>query len=225
LLKEISMRLIIALAALAALALSTSASAVTIAGLANTGAGYPLGSNGIDNNWKIGIESAAFVSGTNGVFPVATNWLADDATSRWITPTSVAGDDLDPVANGIYTYNLNFDLTGFYKSSAGFTGRFAADNMVTAIRLNGNLLPASGGGFTSWTAFGASSGFLAGINKLSVDVTNIGQTSGNPSGLRVEFLSSNADAVPEPQTWALLVAGFGLVGVSMRRRKSANVAA
>jgi hypothetical protein len=31
--------------------------------------------------------------------------------------------------------------------------------------------------------------------------------------------------VPEPQTWALLVAGFGLIGVSMRRRKSASVAA
>jgi hypothetical protein len=34
-----------------------------------------------------------------------------------------------------------------------------------------------------------------------------------------------ASNVPEPQTWALLVAGFGLVGVSMRRRKQASVAA
>ncbi|MBC7522194.1 MAG: PEP-CTERM sorting domain-containing protein [Sandarakinorhabdus sp.] len=212
--------------ALAAVALSTAASAAPIAGLANTGAGYPLGTNGIDNNWNIGVESAAYVSGTNGVFPVATNWLADNATSRWITPTSVAGADLDPVDDGIYTYNLNFDLKGFYKSSAGFTGRFSADNAVTAIRLNGNLLSSGdGGGFTSWTEFAASSGFRARGNTLSIDVSNFGQTTGNPSGLRVEFLSSNANAVPEPATWALLVAGFGLVGVSMRRRKAASVAA
>lgn len=216
------MRLIIALAALA---LSTSASAVTIAGLANTGAGYALGTNGVDANWTIAPNKSAFVSGTNGVFPVGTAWLADTAVSRWITPSSIARADLDPVADGIYTYNLDFDLTGFYKSTAVFSGRFAADNRVTGIRLNGALLPASGGGFRDWTAFGASSGFRSGVNTLSVDVTNIGQTRGNPSGLRVEFLSSNANAVPEPATWAMLVAGFGLVGVSMRRRKNVTVAA
>ncbi|MFZ4689996.1 MAG: PEPxxWA-CTERM sorting domain-containing protein [Polymorphobacter sp.] len=31
-------------------------------------------------------------------------------------------------------------------------------------------------------------------------------------------------AVPEPQTWAMLVAGFGLIGVAARRRKSAITA-
>lgn len=30
--------------------------------------------------------------------------------------------------------------------------------------------------------------------------------------------------VPEPQSWALMIAGFGLVGVSMRRRKAALAA-
>jgi hypothetical protein len=63
---------------------------------------------------------------------------------------------------------------------------------------------------------------------LTFTVTNFGLASGNPSGLRVE-LTGTADlapapGVPEPQTWAMLVVGFGLVGVSARRRKAAVAA-
>jgi len=31
--------------------------------------------------------------------------------------------------------------------------------------------------------------------------------------------------VPEPKSWAMLIAGFGLVGASMRRRRSPAVVA
>lgn len=214
-----------ALVALAAMAISTAASAVPITSLYNTGAGFALGSNGIDDNWRLFTETPAYVSGTNGQFPIGP-WLADTNTSRWITPTNNAGDSLDPVTDDIYTYSLVFNLNGLGSNTASFAGRFAADNAVTAIRLNGNLLSANGGAFTSWKDFGTNTGFVTGFNTLEFDVTNFGQADGNPSGLRVEFLRSTAfEAVPEPQSWALMIAGFGLVGVSMRRRKSASVAA
>jgi hypothetical protein len=35
----------------------------------------------------------------------------------------------------------------------------------------------------------------------------------------------NVSAVPEPQTWVMLIVGFGLVGVSARRRHMARIAA
>jgi hypothetical protein len=41
-----------------------------------------------------------------------------------------------------------------------------------------------------------------------------------------QIFISNGNFVPEPQTWAMLIAGFGLVGLAMRRRQTtARVAA
>jgi hypothetical protein len=203
------------------------AQAVTITGLYNTGVDGSsvsvVGVGVVDQHWTL-TSGTAYVSGQNGVFPLNGAWLADDATSRWITPQPRAGVDLDPVTDGLYYYNLGFSLTGFQPATASFAGRFAADNNVTAIRLNGNLLAASGGDFDIWTSFAANSGFVAGANTLQFVVTNIGQTSGNPSGLRVEFTASDVTAVPEPASWAMMIAGFGLVGAAMRRRTTAAIA-
>jgi hypothetical protein len=38
-------------------------------------------------------------------------------------------------------------------------------------------------------------------------------------GVAFEFDTIAADAVPEPQAWALLIAGFGLVGLTARRQR------
>ena len=41
----------------------------------------------------------------------------------------------------------------------------------------------------------------------------------------VQFQGSTAGAVPEPATWAMLLAGFGLVGAVRRRQRLAQVSA
>jgi hypothetical protein len=206
------------------------ANAVAISGLYNTGVdgtgAAVAGVGAADLHWTL-TGDTAFVSGQNGVFPLNGPWIAETGVSRWITPEPLAGATLDPVADGLYYYNLAFSLTGFVPSTASFAGRFAADNKVTQISLNGNVLAASGGGFGDWTSFGASSGFVAGLNNLQFIVTNIGQQAGNPSGLRVEFTQSDVTAggVPEPASWAMMIAGFGLVGAAMRRRQRSLAAA
>lgn len=200
--------------------------AVTITGLYNTGvdgSGVAVpGVGAVDQHWTLA-GGTAYVSGQNGVFPLNGPWLADNATSRWVTPQPRAGATLDPVANGLYFYNLAFSLAGFDPATASFVGRFAADNQVTRISLNGNVLAASGGGFRSWTSFVANSGFVAGLNNLQITVTNVGQQSGNPSGLRVEFTGSDVTAfppLPEPASWTMMIIGFGLTGAAMRRRQA-----
>ena len=216
-----NMKKIISVVALAAAALS-SAQAASISGLVNTGVGaagtqdahYALT---VLSGTTVLSNSNAYVSADN-VWPVGKAWTANTTVSKWITPTSNVGDWLDPDVNGVYDYRLSFDLSGYDASTAAFTGRFAADNSVVVL-LNGQQI-ASGHKFDTWLSFGASSGFTSGINTLDFIVTNGRQVDDNPTGLRAEFLSSVAAPVPEPETYAMLLAGLGLITYTARRRKA-----
>jgi hypothetical protein len=215
------MKKAISVFALAAAAF-TSAHAASISGLVNTGVGA-AGTQ--DTHYALTVlsgttalpNSNAFISADN-VWPVGKAWTANTSTSKWITPTSNVGDWLDPNVNGVYDYRLRFDLSGYDASTAAFTGRFAADNSVV-ILLNGQQI-ADGHKFDSWKSFGASSGFKSGINTLDFIVTNGHQVDDNPTGLRAEFVSSVATPVPEPTTYAMLLAGLGLITYTARRRKA-----
>ena len=45
-----------------------------------------------------------------------------------------------------------------------------------------------------------------------------------PTYIHESFITA-ALGVPEPQSWAMLIAGFGLTGAAMRRRRAKVVAA
>lgn len=208
-------------AAVVAIALAPTAFATTIAGLTNTGVGLPNGS--VDQNYALTVTSGtttglgAFGYASDSVHP---NWMSSDALSKWLTPGKIATTSFDPSSNGVYDWKLSFDLTGYDAATASFSGQFAADNAAT-VWLNGvQLTTASTGGFKGWTSFAASSGFQSGINTLDFKVTNYAQNGGNPTGLRVEFTASSVAAVPEPETYAMLLAGLGLMGTVARRRKN-----
>lgn len=207
------------IAAFIAAAAFTSAHAASINGLVNTG----VGASGTgDTNYSLSNDNKVSVPviTVNNVWPI-TPWLENSSASKWITPTANQAQSFDPSANGTYTYSLSFNLTGYDASSAALAGRFAADNTAVVL-LNGTQIGSSNG-FTSWSSFGttAGNGFVAGNNTLQFVVTNWAQNGGNPTGLRVEFTSSNVAAVPEPETYAMMLAGLGLVGVIARRRKQA----
>lgn len=192
-----------------------SANAASITGLVNTGS---FASGAQDTNYELNAAGFGYVT-ANGTFPLSGNWLSNNATSSWITPSATQGQSFDPSSNGLYSWVLSFDLTGFSASTASFMGRFAADNSAVA-KLNGVQIGTSSG-FTSFSSFSAASGFNSGINTIEFLVTNTAQTTGNPTGLRVEFTQSNVvSAVPEPETYAMMLAGLGLMGAIARRRKA-----
>jgi len=167
-----------------------------------------------EQNWFLNGISRPWNSGSiNGA------WLANNSVSRWMTPTSNGNQSLDPISNGFYTYSIAFDLGKFVPGTASFNGRFASDNTVTLILLNGTQITQAGlGTFNQWTSFSAGTGFIGGLNTLSFRLLNLAQANGNPSGLRVEILSSAYEPVPEPASWTMMIAGFGMVGTILRRR-------
>ena len=205
--------------------IGSSANAADIAGLCNTGQTADCSTTatpgGVDQNWTLtsAVSNTAYdPASVNG------NWLANNSTSLWLTPSANGNQSYDPSSNGFYSYGLNFDLTGFDPSTASFAGRFAADNMVNSIMLNGVALAATGGTYGSWTDFSAASGFVSGLNTLTFNVENTAQRSGNPTGLRVEFTQSSVAAVPEPAVWVLMIVGFGFIGGTLRRRQPQRLA-
>jgi PEP-CTERM motif len=148
-------------------------------------------------------------------------WLADGPDSKWIS--SRPDTWTAPGVGGNYDYRLIFDLTGFNPSTASITGQWATDNGGGPIKVNGAATAFTTGDldFDHFTPFTISSGFVAGLNTLDFPVVNGPFTfTGNPTGLRVEFLSATASAVPEPTTLMLLT--LGLAGLPASRRRKLN---
>lgn len=191
--------------------------------LYNTGEGFAAGAT--DTRYSFGVL-AGTATGTDGFGVVASgtgfpfgSWLANTADSKWLAPAVNAAQSYDPSSAGQYVWTLSFDLTGKDTTSAFLAGRWASDN-EGLVKLNGTTI-SNGSSFTSWTGFSADDGFVAGVNTLEFIVTNQAAGSGNPTGVRVEFLESYAVVaapVPEPSSYALILAGLVVVGSIARRR-------
>ena len=205
----------IAIATLACLA-TTGAQAVPVSTFYNTGVDSTqtvLGNYAAETHYALvstpdGSTSGVRVATSANGFPIPP-WLGDDSISAWIGPNTDSALD---GASGQYDYRTTFDLTGFVATTAALNGLWAADNSSDDILLNGvSTAQPGGGGFSGFTGFSITSGFISGINTIDFLVTN----GDGPTGLRVEG-ALTAVSVPEPMSMAIL--GAGLAGVGFFRR-------
>ena len=140
--------------------------------------------------------------------------------------------DADPTYSSAITQTIggltvgNQYLLTFFQGAgqqAGFTGATTERwqvNFGTAQQLSSRFsLPQGGTG--PWQA--QSMLFTATSVSQTLSFLAVGTPNGQPP---IAFLDGvSLTAVPEPATWALLLAGFGAVGIQVRRRRPAAVAA
>lgn len=217
----------LALAGALALALPAVTNAATISTLYNTGVddAHTALSGGMDTHYTITAAPGGSTTDNQVLasgWPVAPAgpWVNDSLASRWIGPANVVGNQPnDPP--GEYRYTTSFDLTGLNVGSAVIIGRWAADNSGLDIVVNGiSTGQTTTSGFENWTSFSLNPADLnQGLNSLVFVILNDAGDSGNPTGLRVEFTTAMASAVPLPAPLLLFATGLGVVGLYSRRKK------
>lgn len=197
------------------------AAAATISGLANTGSGG--GADGTADPFYDVVGPAPYNTPQDAIITSPhPNWVAEPLGSQWI---GVVGSHNTTVPAGLYTFSISFDLTGFVPSTATIGGSIAADNSAV-ISLNGTSTGLGAAGFGSLTAFSIFDGinganFVAGLNTITIAVTQGTGSGGNPMGLLIADLSTSVNPVPLPAALPLFVAGLGVWGWASRRRRSA----
>ena len=136
---------------------------------------------------------------------IASPWLSNQSDrSQWIS--AVGGESVVPDA-ATYTFRTTFDLTGMRPCTASLLGRFAVDNHIQAIRLNGHNVSVPTHDYEEFGffhAFSSDRGFVEGVNVLEIEVKNGmpssdgSSMSSSPMGLLVELEGSVLSAWPEP---------------------------
>lgn len=119
-------------------------------------------------------------------------------------------------------FTTTFDLTGYNASTAMITGSWGVDNYATIFLNNvdtGVSLVFGQDSFRTLHAFSISENFIAGVNTLTVKVTNgyVNEPNRDPGPMALRFDDLVLTAVPEPLSIALL--GLGLAGIGFSRRK------
>lgn len=136
----------------------------------------------------------------NATFQFDSNPIPDSSS------TSIFGDQIQ------FT-----DVAGIFDGVAGVAPSIGfGSGLFASLNINGTSL-----GFTQF----AGPSLFGGTSTAPVFSPGVFQLTSIVSGRSTLTISqAQTGAVPEPATWALMIAGFGLTGAALRRRRQTPVA-
>jgi hypothetical protein len=154
--------------------------------------------------------------------PLGGNFLADDGEDTY---TSAISQTISGLTIG-HQYKLSFVWAGSQfedPSSAAYQGTVTSDWQVSlgSQTFTTNVASYAGQGFTGWMA----QSFTYTATSTSEVLSFLAQ--GTPNGVPPTALLDGVSltAVPEPSTWAMMLAGFGVFGFAAYRRRRRVAAA
>lgn len=221
------------------LALGVAASALAFAGSAQA---ITLGAFEFDN----GEFGDTLLESDGGAFS-ASNWLnvanADPGNPGYLTGASFDTGIANIGLSGTPSYTIGY--TGGVDNGSGddfgiVTARYSVSDAITiefsldGITFSGPIVLGSGlavsTGVNKSYYYGGGGPFDSTLFVTSIDLSDYGfgagdtikaaRITGSPE-LDLIRVAGLGAAVPEPTTWALMIAGFGLAGAGLRRRRAA----
>jgi len=121
------------------------------------------------------------------------------------------------VLNQVYTLTFSYSHNIFGGSSdpaPSFSAAFSVGNLL------GSVTHSSGTNMDlDWKTYTGS--FVGNGGFETLNFTNTSPTTGN-AGIFLDAIS--VSAAPEPATWMMMIGGFGVAGVAMRRRRRETLA-
>ena len=175
--------------------------------------GLQLANNAADPDWVVaaGGDGGGYVGQATIArsSPLPAVYQSDSAStaSRWIAINSGFGLEGFSVPGTHYNFQTTVDLTGYDPATASIpSGRFAVDDGIIDVRINGTAVSIPGGsaqGLDKFYNLPANLGaglFTPGVNTITFELLNL---SSSPQALRLE---ASVVATPEPAALLFLPA-------------------
>ncbi|NVD72413.1 PEPxxWA-CTERM sorting domain-containing protein [Duganella sp. BJB1802] len=163
----------------------------------------------VNGNFETGNFTGWTKSGNPSLSDVISNTVTSNHTFVWRSGAtgSPAYISQSLATSAGWTYSLSFDVYNTATSNTTFEADF---NGVSVYAFKNEARNWTHVTLDGLTATGAAT-------ELKFGARN------DPSFVRLDNVSVTVTAVPEPETYAMLLAGLGLVGVVARRRQRPNV--